>query len=76
MVCEQLSEEIEPAGTLLRIFTFPIHKTETRITAAFSITEDLLLRIKVSGAIARVGPGESEFFLPIHNFGFDLPPVL
>jgi molecular chaperone DnaK (HSP70) len=76
MVCEQLNEETEPAGTLLRVLPFPVDSTETRVTAKFSITEDLLLRIKVTGAIARVRPEDSEFYVPIHNFGFDLPPVL
>lgn len=76
MVCDQLDEESEPSGSLLRIFSFPIDRRESRITVDFSITTDLLLRMKVTGAIARVAPEESEFFLPIHSFGFDLPPSI
>ena len=76
LVCEQLNEESEPNGRLLKIFPIPVETTETRITTKFSITEDLLLKIKVGGAIARVPKAESEFYMPIHNFGFDLPVIL
>jgi molecular chaperone DnaK (HSP70) len=75
LVCEQLDEDVEPAGTLLRILSIPVHDTETRITAKLSVTEDLLLKVKVVGAIATVKPEESEFYIPLYGLGFFLPGV-
>lgn len=73
LICEQLDQELEPAGTLLRILPFPVHKTESRITVKFSIAQDLLLKIEVVGTIARIRPQDSTYYVPLHSLGFLLP---
>jgi hypothetical protein len=75
LICDQLEPETQPGGRLLRFFPVPVSRQEKNIFVKFKVTPDLVLEVKVDGAIANVHPDESRCFVPNILFGFDLPPI-
>lgn len=73
LICDRLDEELNEAGTLLKVLTVPIEKNENHLDLSFSMDKDLALKVSATGVLAKSKPSESSCVITNVNIGFRIP---
>lgn len=73
LICDRLDEELNEAGTLLKVLAVPIDKNENHLDLSFSIDKDLALKVTATGVLAISKQSESSCVITNINIGFRIP---
>lgn len=73
LICDRLDEELNEAGTLLKVLTVPIDRKENHLDLSFSLDKDLALKIVATGVLAKSKQRESSCVITNINIGFKIP---